>query len=1168
MSLRFIVGRSGAGKTHQCLSEIGDLLRRDPLGPPLFFLVPEQATFQMEQALLELKGVKGASRARVVSFQRLAYLIFSEVGGITRPRLGEVGKRMLLRTLVHRRRHDLTLFGSGAGQAGFTDRLAALLVEFHTYGYGPDDVLHAAKTLETHGHAVAARKMNDLALLYADYITYITDEYADPTANLTEAADKLAASKVMDRARVWVDGFAGFTPQEYRFLQSICTVAESTNVSLCIDPDEFEAVRASSHQFDDPSLFRLPLQTAVDLQARCRQLDIQMEKTKKLYAQEGKSRFVAAALHHLEKEWDKAVPEPFAHDCTAVTVTYAEDRETEVQAVVSEIQRLVHQEGYRYRDIALVARHLDTYAPYITKAFQQSHIPYFIDERRSMLFHPLVQTIVAALQAIQTHWDTDVVLRYLKTDLASVARDDVDRLENYVLKHGIFGRAWIEKQPWHYDKKLLHHDEDAADAHTARLNHEHNIDNVRTEAMRPLLQLASVVMETGTCTPRAAAVALWNFLEDIGAAQRLEQWIEQAEAEDDYEAASIHEQVWQSVVELLEQMADVLPEEPLQLEELLAMLEEGFATLRLGLIPPQIDQVLVGAIDRSRQPTVKAAFVLGLVDREFPAVPAEDCLLVDSERELLFASGVKLSDTSRLRVLHEQFYVYLALTRAAERLYMSVPKAGADGTALHPSRAIQRVQSILPSAPIRDVRRSDMAALLRSVTPEQAVGNVLHVLRSAPNDQAFDAYEWLVTHPKFAERIKPALRSLAYSNVVPQLADETTRELYGDPFVASVSRLEQFARCPFQHFAAYGLRLEERDVLRLDPSRLGVLTHTVLKQFVDTLIHTNTDWAALSDEEALSLVDRLLEEATEQLANEILLTSGRQKYIIELTRRTLHMAIRLMNEHARAGSFTPLATELRFGRPGDSIPGWELQLSDGRTARLVGTIDRLDVAQSSEKAMIRIIDYKSYNRKIAWSDIVYGLELQLIVYLGIACEDERYIPASAFYMPIRAPFVEAEADTSSEEAWILQKKALLPEGIFLADENNEVIQALDASTNLGQRSTLFPFALRKKGGLYTNSSMASEEDMERLIARVKRTATELTERIQTGDHAAQPFRRKNGERACDWCPFHAVCRFDVLIEGSEYRHLEHMTRNELFTTLREEDHGAYDSAEQRATDNE
>lgn len=1150
MSVRLVLGRAGTGKTHYCLEAVRDAQRGAPFGPPLILLVPEQATFQMEQGLIAV-GVEGSARARILSFKRLAHLIFQETGGALRPRLTDVGRTMLLRALVHRRRGALQLYHQVVREAGFIERLGRTFSEFRAHGYSPDDIERQATAAGGPPSPLLRKKLHDLSLLYRDYVEHIADKYADPDSDLGEAAEALLRSGLLRGAEIWIDGFAGFTPQEYRLLYALIQVAKRTHVSLCLDPDEFLRLQSAPEEEVERSLFRLPLETARELLAIAKQSGVPVEEPVVLrHGAERPSRFRHPALLHLEQNWEDASAPPYREAAECVRIERADDRTAEVESVATEIQRLVRLEGYRYQEISVIVRSLDTYAAHIAAVFTRMGIPYFIDSRRDMLFHPLVHALTAALEAVSTGWQSEPIMRFLKTDFTPLPRARVDLLENYVLEHGVTGRAWVDERPWSFGRKLWRDEDD--DAASAPMDgDEWTIDEDRRLAVRPLQQLSERIGRGKRFTPREAAEALWNFLVETEAERRMAGWIEEARGRNDPELALLHAQVWSATVGLLDEMAAVLPEDPIDLAELTAMLDEAFRNLRLGLIPPKLDQVLVGAVDRSRQPDVRAVFVLGLVDREFPAVPQEDALLTDEERELLAASGLTLGDTSRSRMDVEQFYGYIALTRASERLYLSAPLSDGQGRALLPSAFLARAKRLLPRAREGRARRFGGFDLARIVTPQQAAAFVVTGLRLDPdNSTVLDAYEWLVTHPDYAPLVRPTLRSLVYSNAVAPLLPELAAALYGEPLVTSVSRLERFAACPFQHFARYGLRLEERAVLRLDPARIGTLTHAVLKAYVDWVREHGLDWETIRDEEAYAVVDRLTEAAARELVGEVLLSSGRQRYLVDLARRTVRTAVRLLNEQMRAGDFRPVATELAFGRPRDEVAGWQLPIAGGGAVQLVGVIDRLDTWRHDGTTYVRVVDYKGYERGVALADVLAGLELQLIVYLGVAADHLGAAPAGAFYQPVRDPFVPVDSDFDPDAAWALRKTKLKARGILSSDGEGEVALAMDRSVVPSSTSSLFPFGLNKDGSFRARSSVVSGAYLELLIDYVRDCASELAGRILRGEHDVRPFRRKDNTRACNRCPYHAVCRFDVLVEGNEYRYIDPLDDKEVWSRLR------------------
>lgn len=1168
MSLRFIIGRAGVGKTRLCLEELSSQLREHPLGKPLLLIVPEQATFQMEQAMLSQPGIEGFARLHIVSFRRLARMVCSEIGGTIRPQIDEAGRRMLLRSLLHRRRGQLHVFARESLPTGLVERIANTLAELRTHGYGPDDVRAMAADLPAETSPVLKYKLTDLAVIYEDYLQAISPGYTDVDGFMNEAAANMQRIAWLQDVQAWVDGFAGFTPMEYRMLGALLRVAARVSVSLCLDPRLLHDASAA-----DDTFFQRPFEAYHILTDLARRAEVELETPVVLEPQEFPRFQSAPVLAHIEKHWDAMAPQPYAgsHGSDQLALRVARNRADEVQAVAAEIMRLCRTRKYRFRDIAVLARDLDAYADIIAEVFSDCGIPYFLDQRRPITFHPLVRTLVNGLKAVLQRYDTPAVLRFLKTDMAPVARDEVDRLENYALKHGITGAAWWDKRFWdepveheraspsdmRWERWLL--DRDAASAEH-RLHERREINAVRLRGLMPLKRLETALRNSDApLTRRRAAQVLWDFLVDLDAAQTIARWIAAAEAKGDMETVSTHQQVWEGILTVLEGLAAVLPEVVIDAAELLAMLEEGCQSLRLGLIPPSLDQVLVGAVDRTRHSNVRATFLLGAVDRQFPQVPSEDMVFSDQEREQLEAAGYILAATSRRRLQHERYLTYLAVTRASEYLWISHPTADSKGRALFPSVIVSRMRQLVPTISPESTGENAGQPLDGIVTRRQLVSRVAAALRARPDDSYWlDVYEWIVTHPRMRPTAVPLLEALTYSNAVEPLPPELAKALYGEMLRTSVTRLERYAACGFQHFAADGLRLQERQVKRLDPGRLGTLSHEVLRTFIAEIEQEGISWAQLTPENAVERVDRIIDEALASLQSHRHVDTGRDRYLMESTRRTLRMAAQVIVEQMQAGRFRPVAVEAGFGRRGDSMPPWRPEGVGDVKLELRGVIDRIDRAEIDGETFVRIIDYKSRKRKLYPADVLHGMDLQLVLYLAVATADGSR-PAGAFYMPVMWPTVRRNQRLQPEEIWAEQKKEVRAQGFLAADTT--VAHAMDRNVAPRQASLLFPFELKKDGEFSARSSVIEPKNLTALLTLAQRRAAQMAAEILQGEHRLRPFRRSDGTRACTFCPYHAVCRFDILIPGSEYRVLPSLRDEVVWRIIHDElgdepDHGA------------
>lgn len=1158
MKLGFLLGRAGTGKTHAVLQAIGRELRQRPQGPPIILLTPEQATFQMERALLSGESVRASSRAQVLSFERLAVRVMQAVGGGARPRLGELGKRMVLRALIQRHEGEMKLFGLAARQPGFVDKLARTLTELKQYRVGPQDLSSRASSAAA-ASPILGVKLHDLSLLYRSFDDYTWQRFIDPDDVLDVVAAVLPDAGLLAGAHVWVDGFIGFTPQELAVVRAIWRVARRMDVVLCLDPSgEAEPFAPTRETYE-----RLRHMAAED--------GVEMEAPVVLDAQPPPRFRNSPLLAHLERELfrrpGRAFHEP-AHDPddqaaqdgrSPLKLVAAASPRVEVEAAAREIIRLCRDRGWRYRDVAVIVRDLPAYEELVAAVFGDYGIPFFIDSRRQLSHHPLIELVRSALEAATGNMRTEAVVRCLKTDFFPVTRDEVDKLENYALEHGIDGRGWMRARPWRYVRRftLAAENEPPTEEQQRLLN---EINAVRDRAVGPLRRLRTALLEAAT--GREMATALWAFLEQLNVAATLEAWMAAADAAGRPEEVQEHRRAWQGVVQVLDEYVTALGASSPKPAEFRQVIEAGLETLRVGLVPPSLDQVVVGSVERSRQPDIRAAFILGAGDGRFPAAPAEDVIFTDAEREQLAALDVELSPTSKEQLQREQYLLYVALTRASDYVWISYPAADAEGKELAPSPVVRRLTRLFPRISVV-TEPSEPAAddqwLARVTSGRQLVSVVASRLRRHRAGEAagpiwWRLYHWIAADEQLREQARPLFSALNHHNRIGPLPADVAWPLFGSPLQGSVSRLETFAACAFQHFARYGLRLQERPRLVIDAALTGTFVHAALRLLVEQMLAEGVDWSSLTDEEALARADACVDHLIPHLGAEVLLSSARHAYLAETMRRSVLRAVRLLTEHARRSRFRPVHVELTFGRGSDSVPPLAIGLSDGRRLYLSGQIDRIDVAEVAGDRWVRVIDYKSSRRDLRPAEVAHGLSLQLPLYMAVVmelAETGRLLggavrPAALVYFPVRDILIRQDAPVPEEKLEQLLRRELRMRGLFVSDP--DVLRALADDVDGG--SDFIAASVTKAGTVDKRTNAAPEDDLVALVRYARQKAAELAERILAGEIQVDPFALGD-VTACRFCSYRSVCQFDPLIEGNAYRVLEKYDRDGAWAKVRE-----------------
>lgn len=1134
MTLQFIIGRAGTGKTHACLEAVREELLTRPGGPQLILLVPEQATFQMEYSLAATPGLKGFIRAQVLSFRRLAYRVLQEVGGAARPHIGELGKRMILRRFLEQRRSELKVFRRSVNLPGFPDTLARVLGEMKTYCVCPDDLAAASSALQGKGGTESlGQKLDDLYLLYADLEYYLAGRFTDPDDYLNLLADRLEYASAVRGALVWVDGFSGFTPQEFRVLSALARTAGRVSITLCAD------LISLSRSLDETDLFYPVRETYDSLCEMASKERIAIERP--VVLDKGvPRRFCSQAIAFLEKNFFNRAASPQDGSGEGVILAAAANPVAEVEGAAREITALCRDRGYRFREIVVLLRDLDSYAHLISNIFTDHGIPVFLDQKRTVTHHPLVEFVRSALEVVAKDWSFDPVFRYLKTDFVPLSREEVDLLENYVLAHGIRGSRWTDERPWEYRRRLtLEEDLEITELESKELE---EINCIRRQAAAGLYAFQQELEYAENV--RGMTLALYNLIERLEVRELMESWSRRAEEEGRLEAAREHAQLWDGLVALLDQVVEALGDEVLTLQEYAAILDSGLESMRLGLIPPGLDLVVVGSLDRSRSPEARAAFIMGVSDGVLPARVGDQGILSELEREQLKEVGLQLAPGSRRKVFEEQYLVYIALTRSSERLYLTYPLADEMGGAIMPSPVISRLKELLPGVGERVWPVEPNAAVSDDLefvgNPRRSLSYLAAQIREMKagrpvNPLWWDVYSWFAGGEYRAECAR-VLSGIFYSNRETGLGPELGRRLYGKSLKTGISGIEKFNACPFAHFMSYGLRLRERALFKLGAPDLGQFFHAALKNFGDRVREYGLDWGQLDRDQCRKLSGEAVDLLAPRLQSEILLSSARHRYLTGKLKRIVQRATMVLAEHSKRGKFRPVGLELSFG-PGGNLPAVTFVLSDGSEMALTGRIDRIDAVKTEDAVYLRVIDYKSSRVNINLADIYYGFKLQLLAYLDIALKFSQTLvgtqglPGGILYFEIKDPFVNTDGGIPAEEE---TEKRILKElrmtGMVLADP--AVARLMDGK--LEGDSDLIPVHIKTNGDLGARSAVLTREQFDLLRLYLRRLLISSGSKIVGGVVDISPYRRGTF-RSCQFCLFKAVCQFDILIDGNVYR---------------------------------
>ena len=1108
MSLQILTGSAGVGKTTRLYQGILRSAQAEPNRRHVV-LVPEQFSMETQRRLVEMHPGHAILNIDVLSFERLAWRVLAEQGMSGCRVLDEAGKGMLLRRAAGQHGKELTVFRRNLSRAGFIHRMKSMMSELMQYGVQPSDLERLAD--ETEAHSLLSAKLRDLEIFYEAFLGNL-EEGTIPAEELPSLLlRELPRSGYLRDASVALDGFAGFTPVQYRILGEIFRQAKETAVTLTLPEGEDLSVSAPEH-----ALFARTRETARSLLVIAEEIGVPAEI--RVCPPDPAIPAKPADLGHLERHFLRYGPDSrYPGKPERIRLLAARNPAEEVRGAVHEILRLVREEGLRYREIAVVTGDLEGYRPLLAKEFAEAGIPFFMDRKKGVMDNPLVTFLRSAMEAVEKGFTYETVFRYLKSGLANLAREQTDLLENYVLAAGIKGVGkW--QQPW--DRTVPGRED---------LNLE-ELNALREMASAPLLRLR----EAALAKPRRlknATAGLRALMEEADTAGQLAAMSETWEAEGEYAKADEYARITEAVLDLLDEADRLLGEETLSLAELGDILDAGLSELQLGMIPPCLDQLTIGDIERSRLSGLRVLIFLGLNEGIVPKPETAGGILSDEEREILRDHRVELAPTNRENGYRECFSLYELLTKPTRELVLSFSRMSGDGKSLAPSYYLTQLHRIFPELAEEELPAIPAIDSL-SAAGEAMAASAGRLREEEPEDWWKELYCRMAEEPSESERLNRILDACFFRYEGSPLSRAAAKQLYGDTIYGSVTRLEQYAACAYAQFLSYGLGLTERAEYEFDQRDRGNFFHRALEMIFREMREQGISPKEITEEQRRTLVDSGIRAAAENVGSTILTDTAHNAYYLERWRKMTDRTVWAICDQLAQSDFLPEAFELHFD--GSRSAALNLALGDDRRMILHGVVDRMDLCEDGDRIYVKIVDYKTGGTTFDLNRVYQGLQLQLVVYLDAVMEqeerrhpDREVIPAGIYYYHIADPNIEGTAPLAPERLEAEMRKKLQLTGV--TNSGNHVSDHMEKTA--GVSVTPEQFALLRR--------------------HVRRRSAEFGRGILDGEIGVVPYKNKKG-CACDYCAFASVCGFDAKLPGYRYRRLTEEPEEKIWQKISEE----------------
>lgn len=1098
MSLQIIYGRSGSGKTSYIFEEISNHLNN---GRKKYIITPEQFSFTAERELLKTVAKQNKSAiidAEVLTFARMAHRVSNEVGGSKRTILSNCGKSMLVYSILASKNNNLKFLNKSNNNI---DMVLTQLTELKKHGVTLENLANLKEQIGDNDKYLSS-KLEDIYTVYSKFEDKIKNNYIDENDSLSLLEQQLDLCDIFKNTEIYIDEFVGFTKQEYSIIEKLMKMANKVTIAITSN----SLIRDKDASKD---IFYTNKETIEKILKLAKNNKITVENPIKL---ENIYRFKSKELKHIEENLYSI---PYKKDEEVVEnlrLFLANNQYSEIEEVAKQITKLVRQENYRYRDIAVITKNIETYSNLCKAIFNEYNIPVYIDEKRSLSQNILVKYLLAILDIFAKNWSYDSVFNYVKAGFTDITFEDICLIENYALKWDIKGSRWY-KDDWYF------HDEDQVG--TDKINH---INEIRREIVNPLIKLKSNL--AGEKTAKQISEELYKFLLDNKINKKLEYKIKALNDIGEVNVASEYETSWKTVMQVLDEMVLVFEEEKITFDSYMQILKTGLSESKLGTIPMGQDEVTVGDVDRSRSHKIRAIFIIGLNDGMFPSINKAEGFLNDDDRNVIKANGVELAKGTIERIYEDNFNIYKAFTTAEEKMYLSYSSSDMEGSSLRPSMLISRIKKMFTNLKEEsDIINRESVILTKKTTFEELITNLREFRDGKEIDKKwFNIYNIYMESPEWKDKLESAIKGLNYKAVTEKINEENVKKLYGDTLKTSVSKLEQYSGCPFSYYLKYGLKLNDKETFSVEAMDTGSFMHDVIDRFFQEIEDRNISIKDIENEELEDIISAIIDNKLKTNRNYKFTATAKYRALTRRLKEVITMSIKYIVQSIRQSEFQVFGHELEFGKNGRKPI--VVTTESGKRVEIEGKIDRVDILKNPDGTYVRIIDYKSSVKNIDLNKVMSGLQLQLLTYLNETCKEEDFIPAGVLYFNLIEPSTSADRNMTDEEIENQIKQKFKMKGLILADVN--IIKKMDTKIEEQGTSSIIPAGIKKDGELSSRDTSAiAKEQFENLQKYTDKIIKQISQEILSGNIDIKPYyNTKDKKTPCEYCSYKSICRFD------------------------------------------
>lgn len=1117
MSLRMVLGSSGSGKTHFMCEEMLKNVRKDNRCNYIY-VVPEQFTMETQKKMVnmqrELFSLSGIMNIDIVSFNRLSFRVFEELGINRLSILDDTGKTLILRKIIEEKRSDLNIYKDKSGMLGFIAEMKSAISELYQYGIDVDKLEDIITGIN--GHNMTKGKLGDIMTVYKyfrEYVSNMTDsrtKYITKEEVLDELCKYIEKSDWIKKSRIVLDGYTGFTPIQLKLVALLLEYGIDVTVSVTIRTDDLGLTNVGFINVKEQELFNMSKDMVNKLYAIANEKRIPISEPVIIDGRNGRHK-ENNELKFIEENIFEFNEKVYDEKPDSIEIYHLSNSITEAKSVTDIIFKLLKEnKTLRYRDIAVITGD-EQLMMTLDRFMSMAGIPHFVDNKKSIIRNPFVDTIRAVLEIIDTDFRYESVFKYLRCYMTDLSARDIDILENYVLALGIRGKKRYKTE---FTKLYRGIDgEDLAE-----------IEAIRKKFVLPVLNLENKIKDKNV---RKVTGSIYEFICEIGLKDKINRYISIFEEVNENSLRAEYSQIYKKVMELFDKLVLLMGDEKIRLSEYRRILDAGFEEIKVGIIPLSVDELIIGDIERTRLGEIKYLFIVGANDGIIPKHSTKGGLLSQSDRALLKELSVRLSPTVRENSFIQRFYLYLSVTRPTDKIIVTYSDCSSDGSPIRPSYLVDILKDLFNGNEIeKSINRKNISGIAnKSSIFDILLENIKYYGSESFSKELMEILSCCIEDEELKDRLKNGIDGAFFTNQVEGIDGRIARLIYGEDTVAKATRLEKYAACAYAHFMEYGLKLAERPVYEIKVTDIGTLYHNCVEAFTRRIKNEKTDINTIDDKRRQELIHECMQQIAVSYENGVFFSNKRNQFIFEKCEKVADRTAWVILEHLKKGKF--------------SMDYLELSVTNGR-------IDRVDSLEIDGTKYIKIIDYKSGSTKFSPVEVACGLKMQLMFYMNSVLEKERtenrnirVEPAAVFYFNIEDPVLEYNEGISDEASY---RERMLKEFTMSGFVNSriEVFEGIDSDViQTGKQSVVFGMGSKNincQMNLEKHRGAGSCYNFENFLDYVKNMADDFANEIIEGNISLKPYKMGT-KTACTYCKYKEICSFDCKNFGNGYNYL-------------------------------